>query len=64
MLDKLTLKAFVIVTGWLGLLALIAYIAYKEPQKVIDSFDTLLGAGLSIINIAIGKWLFGGDRGG
>jgi hypothetical protein len=64
MIDKLTLKSFVIVTGWIGLLALIGYAAYKDPSRVTNSFDTLLGAGLSIINIAIGKWLFGGDRGG
>jgi hypothetical protein len=63
-LDKLTLKAFIIVTGWTGLLVLIGYVAYKDPSRVINSFDTLLGAGLSIINIAIGKWLFGGDRSG
>jgi membrane protein DedA with SNARE-associated domain len=61
---KFTLKAFIVATGWIGLLALIAYIVYKEPQKAIDAFDTLLGAGLSVINIAIGKWLFGGDRSG
>ena len=62
--SKFTLKAFIVATGWIGLLALIAYIVYKEPQKAIDAFDTLLGAGLSIINIAIGKWLFGGDKSG
>jgi len=62
--DKLTLKAFIIVTGWTGLLALIGYVAYKDPDRVINSFDTILGAGLSIVNIAIGKWLFGGDRSG
>ena len=56
--NKFTLKAFVIVTGWLGLLALVTYIIYKEPQKAIDAFDTLLGAGLTIINIAIARWLF------
>jgi hypothetical protein len=62
--NKFTLKVFIVATGWIGLLALIAYIVYKEPQKAIDAFDTLLGTGLSIINIAIGRWLFGGDRSG
>jgi hypothetical protein len=56
--DKLTLKVFVVITGWIGLLSLIAYIVYKEPQRAIDSYDTLLGVALTIINLAIAKWLF------
>lgn len=57
-LDKLTLKAFVVVTGWLGLLAMIAYAIYKFPELVHDAFSTALGAALTIVNIAIAKWLF------
>ena len=62
-LSRFTLKSFIVTTGWSGLLLLIAYIVYKEPSKAVDAFDTLLGAGLTIINIAVAKWLFG-DRSG
>jgi hypothetical protein len=61
--SKFTLKSFIIVTGWSGLLLLIAYIVYKDPQKAIDYYDTLIGFATSILGIAIGKWLFG-DRSG
>ena len=57
-IDKLTLKIFIVISGWIGLLALIGYVAYKEPEKVINSYDTLLGVALTIINLAIAKWLF------
>jgi membrane protein DedA with SNARE-associated domain len=62
-LSKFTLKSFIIVTGWSGLLMLIAYIVYKDPQKAIDYYDTLIGFAVSTLGIAIGKWLFG-DRSG
>jgi membrane protein DedA with SNARE-associated domain len=62
-LSRFTLKSFIIVTGWTGLLLLIAYIVYKDPQKAIDNYDTLIGFATSILGIAIGKWLFG-DRSG
>jgi len=56
--DKLTLKVLIVITGWIGLLALIGYIVYKEPQKAINSYDTLLGVALTVVNLAIAKWLF------
>jgi hypothetical protein len=62
-LSKFTLKSFIIITGWSGLLLLIAYIVYKDPQKAIDYYDTLIGFATSTLGIAIGKWLFG-DRSG
>jgi len=54
-----TLKSFVVVTAWLGILAFIAYVIYKDLSKATESFNTVLGVALSIANIAIAKWLFG-----
>jgi len=54
-----TLKSFVVVTAWLGMLAFIAYVIYKDLSKATESFNTVLGVALSIANIAIAKWLFG-----
>jgi len=54
-----TLKSFIVVTAWLGMLAFIAYVIYKDLSKATESFNTVLGAALSIANIAIAKWLFG-----
>lgn len=58
LVDKLTLKAYVVITGWSGLMALIGYLVYKYPNVAINSFENVLGAALTIISIAIGKWLF------
>jgi len=55
----LTLKSFIVVTAWLGMLAFIAYVIYKDLSKATESFNTVLGVALSIANIAIAKWLFG-----
>jgi len=57
--NLLTLKSFVVVTAWLGILAFIAYVIYKDLSKATESFNTVLGVALSIANIAIAKWLFG-----
>jgi len=57
-LDKFTLRSFIVISGWIALLLGIAYASYKEPSKIVDAFDTLIGAALTIINIAIARWLF------
>lgn len=59
MLEKLTLKAFIVITGWIGLLLAIAYSIYKKPELIDKSFDILLGSAITIINVAIARWLFG-----
>ena len=58
-ITRFTLKSFIVITAWLGILAFIAYVIYKDVSKAIESFDTVLGVALSIANIAIAKWLFG-----
>lgn len=55
---KLSLRSFVIVSGWSGVLGIIAYSVYKFPELARDAFSTILGVGLTIVNIAIAKWLF------
>lgn len=55
---KFTLRAFVAVTGWIGLLASIAYGFYKFPEQLEANLSTLIGVALTIVNIAIAKWLF------
>ncbi len=59
MLEKLTLKAFIVITGWIGLLSAIAYSIAKKPELIDKSFDILLGSAITIINVAIARWLFG-----
>ncbi|MEM2612336.1 MAG: hypothetical protein QXJ45_06920 [Thermoproteota archaeon] len=58
MLDKFTLRAFVIVTAWIGLLSYIAYAVYKYPDLVLQTYDTVLGIAISITSVAIGRYLF------
>jgi len=62
MLEKLTLKAFIVITGWIGLLLAIAYSIAKKPELIDKSFDVLLGSAITIVNVAIARWLFGGQN--
>jgi len=59
MIEKFTLKAFVIITGWIFLLLAIAYAMYEKLELIDKSFDVLLGSAITIINVAIARWLFG-----
>lgn len=56
--DKLSLRTFIVVTGWSGLLTLIGYLVYKYSDVAVNSFENILGAALTIVSIAISKWLF------
>lgn len=55
---KLSLKSFIVITAWVGLIILIAYASYKNPDKLRDNYETILQTGLTILTISISKWLF------
>ncbi|MEM2191390.1 MAG: hypothetical protein QW540_08190 [Archaeoglobaceae archaeon] len=56
--DKFTLKSFIVVSAWLSLLLFIAYGCYKYPELVKENFSNAFSVALAILNIAIGGWLF------
>jgi uncharacterized BrkB/YihY/UPF0761 family membrane protein len=63
MLNKFTLRSFIIITGWIGLLCFIAYCIYKNPDLVEKVFDVAFGTAITVVSFSIGKWLFGEKSG-
>jgi uncharacterized BrkB/YihY/UPF0761 family membrane protein len=62
-LNKFTLRSFVIITGWIGLLCFIAYGIYKNPNLIEKVFDIAFGTAITVVSFSIGKWLFGEKSG-
>jgi uncharacterized BrkB/YihY/UPF0761 family membrane protein len=58
LLDKFTLRSFVVVTGWVGLMCFIFYAIYKNPDLIEKTFDVAFGTAITIISFAVGRWLF------
>jgi uncharacterized BrkB/YihY/UPF0761 family membrane protein len=59
MIDKFTLRSFIIITGWVGLLSFIAYGIYRNPNLIEKVFDIAFGTAITVISFSVGKWLFG-----
>ena len=57
--DKFTLRSFVIITGWVGLLCFIAYGIYRNPSLIDKVFDVAFGTAITVVSFSVGKWLFG-----
>lgn len=53
-----TLIAFVGITGWVGLLLLIAYLTYKYTEVAVNYYEILIGSALACLNMFFGKYLF------
>jgi hypothetical protein len=57
-INKFTLRSFIIITGWVGLLCFIAYGIYRNPSLIEKVFDVAFGTAITIISFAVGRWLF------
>jgi uncharacterized BrkB/YihY/UPF0761 family membrane protein len=62
-IDKFTLRSFVIITGWISLLCFIAYGIYKNPDLIEKVFDVAFGTAITVVSFSISKWLFGEKSG-
>jgi hypothetical protein len=61
-INKFTLRSFIIITSWLGLLSFIAYGIYRNPSLIEKVFDIAFGTAITVVSFSVSKWLFG-ERG-